>query len=71
MITKGWVKTGQNEGNSSSEHEDYMLSIDCEMVVCEDGEREVVRACVVNSDCKVSDWKVDVIIRFIKNVFCN
>ena len=60
LIVKGWVTTERNKENNSNDHE-HMLSVDCEMVLCEDGEREVVRVCIVNSDCKVMDQEVHVI----------
>jgi len=46
-----------NEGWTSSSRGDIdspvrMVSIDCEMVVCEDNEKEVVRVCAVGSDCQ-------------------
>lgn len=33
-----------------------MVSLDCEMVVCEDDQKEVVRVCAVGSDCQVRTY---------------
>lgn len=50
--SEGWVMTELEKADGLSKQE-HMLSMDCEMVVCEDGERELVRVCVVNSECKM------------------
>mgnify|MGYP000698126378 FL=1 len=58
--------TEQIEGNDSAGPE-KMLSIQCKMVLCEGGQKEVVRVSIVNSDCKVINLNVCVIVQCIRN----
>eukprot|EP00249_Psilotum_nudum_P013285 c24260_g1_i1 orf=264-1943(+) len=48
--SKGWVMTELGDRESSSS--DRMISLDCEMVLCDHGKKELVRVCVVDHDCK-------------------
>ena len=53
--------TEQTKENNSTKPE-HILSINCEMVVCEGGLKEVVRVSIVNSDCKVKNPNTHVIV---------
>ena len=53
--------TEQTKENNLTELE-HILSINCEMVVCECGLKEVVRVSIVNSDCKVKNLNTHVIV---------
>lgn len=46
---QGWTFSSRGDIDSPVR----MVSVDCEMVVCEDDEKEVVRVCAVGSDCQV------------------
>eukprot|EP00250_Pteridium_aquilinum_P017482 c23650_g1_i1 orf=109-1629(+) len=49
---EGWVMTDLNKADGQSKQE-HMLSLDCEMVVCDGENKELVRVCVVDEEDKV------------------
>lgn len=49
---QGWTSSSRGDIDSPVR----MVSLDCEMVVCEDDEKEVVRVCAVGSDCQVCTY---------------
>lgn len=50
--SEGWVMTDLGKEDDPSRPE-QVLSMDCEMVICEHGERELVRVCMVNTACEM------------------
>lgn len=49
---QGWTSSSRGDIDSPVR----MVSLDCEMVVCEDNDKEVVRVCAVGSDCEVRTY---------------
>jgi RNA exonuclease 1 len=53
MYFQGWLVTKLRKLPNSSSSE-RLISIDCEMVRCEDGSEEVVKVCVVDQNLEVN-----------------
>lgn len=56
---QGWKHSKRGDPNSSVK----LISLDCEMVVCEGDARELVRICAVGSDYQVSTYDIIIFSR--------